>query len=209
MTQEQEEFREMLTFVEDLGLMKVGKNRKRFGMYKCSCGNMSKVITSAVKSGRITKCKECAIRTIALKNTKHGDTDTRLHRVWLNMRSRCNNPNVAAYSRYGGRGLEVCDEWNDSYIKFSKWAKDNGYTDNLEIDRTNNEEGYSPNNCGFVTRKENMCNQSKSISNRFTEDELSEICEMPDRGFTIPEVVEATGISRASIQRMRRGEYNG
>lgn len=75
------------------------------------------------------------------------------------MRTRCNNPHVKEYYRYGGRGIKVCDEWNNYYV-FRDWAYQNGYTEELTIDRIDNNKGYSPDNCKWSTiveQQQNRC----------------------------------------------------
>lgn len=81
-----------------------------------------------------------------------GYTQTRLYRSWTGMRSRCNDPNCPDYRNYGGRGITVCDEWNEYFITFAEWAIDNGYRDGLTIDRIDNDKGYYPGNCRWVDR---------------------------------------------------------
>ncbi len=80
---------------------------------------------------------------------------------YSHMKERCYNKNSKSYKRYGGRGIKVCDEWKNSYQSFKDWALKNGYQDGLEIDRIDNEGDYSPDNCRFVTKKENLRNTSR------------------------------------------------
>lgn len=76
----------------------------------------------------------------------------RLIRIRLGMIARCYNPNNHAYLRYGGRGIKVCDEWLKDKEAFIEWAKSNGYSHNLSIDRINNDGDYEPSNCRWVDK---------------------------------------------------------
>ena len=84
---------------------------------------------------------------------------TRLYKVWKNMKSRCYTKCSTNYKDYGGRGITVCDAWKSSSDTFIAWAKDNGYTENSEIDRIDNNGNYNELNCQFVTRRDNVLNQ--------------------------------------------------
>lgn len=89
------------------------------------------------------------------RNYKHGEYYTKLYKVWISMKQRCFNPKSKDYPDYGGRGITICPEWAESYIVFRDWALNNGYSEGLQINRIFNDNNYEPNNCNFVTAKEN------------------------------------------------------
>ena len=98
-----------------------------------------------------------------LKIKKHGLTKHPLYCVWHNMKTRCYNPKRKAYKYYGGRGITVCDEWLFDFEAFYTWAINNGYKKGLQIDRENNDKNYNPENCRFITPRENVRNRGKHI----------------------------------------------
>ena len=90
-----------------------------------------------------------------MEKKKQADSYTRLYNIWRCMKQRCNNPNHSEYHRYGGRGIRVYPYWENSFESFKKWALANGYQDDLTIDRINNDAGYNPRNCQWISRSEN------------------------------------------------------
>ena len=92
--------------------------------------------------------------------------ESRLYRVWANMKQRCLNPNNPSFDRYGGRGIAICDEWLD-YVPFRDWALGNGYTDQLEIDRKDSNGHYTPDNCTWVTESVQAANKDKRRKAKF------------------------------------------
>ena len=121
------------------------KQECKYYLCECDCGNRIVVSGTSLRLGKSTRCRECAFY-------KHGMVDTPIYKIWGGMRSRCNNPKVKIYKYYGGRGIKVCSRWND----FKNFYKDMGdRPPGLQLDRINNNGGYEPSNCKWVTSKEN------------------------------------------------------
>lgn len=99
-----------------------------------------------------------------MSNIKHGLYNTKLYRVRLEMIKRCNNPLADNYKYYGKRNIKVCDEWLKNPKSFLDWALANGYKEGLELDRINNNGNYEPNNCHFITHKENCAIGKRRLS---------------------------------------------
>ena len=83
----------------------------------------------------------------------HGMSTSKIYGVWCTMKSRCNNPHTQKYNIYGGRGIKVCDEWQNSFESFYAWAMSHGYSDGLTIDRIDSNGDYTPDNCRWVSLK--------------------------------------------------------
>lgn len=125
---------------------------------KCDCGNYTKVRGKNLKNGSVKSCG-CLLKENAYKT--HGMNNTRLYSIWGSMKSRCNNSRLSSYKIYGGRGITVCDEWAKDFMTFYNWSMANGYQDNLTIDRIDNNKGYMPDNCRWVTF-EQQCNNRRT-----------------------------------------------
>lgn len=93
----------------------------------------------------------------------HGASGHPLYHVWRAMISRCHNPKHPRFSSWGGRGIVVCLEWRTDPWVFIRWAEAHGYAQGLEIDRRDNENGYSPDNCRFVTEKVQASNRRPRV----------------------------------------------
>lgn len=89
---------------------------------------------------------------------RHGMYGTRLYHIWNGINARCSNPNNKDYKDYGARGIKVCEEWKDS-ARFFKWALENGYEDFLTIDRIDNNKGYCPENCRWISIEKQQVNK--------------------------------------------------
>jgi hypothetical protein len=118
----------------------------------CDCGNIVFKTTRELKKGAHLHCDNCP--TSPLKGE-------RLYGVYVGIMSRCYTKSSTSFSRYGGRGIFVCDLWRNNPASFISWGNANGWSEGLQIDRIDNNGGYSPNNCRFVSRMVNSRNKEK------------------------------------------------
>lgn len=164
--------------------MPSGRYRRMF-LCRCDCGNEVTCSLANLTSGNTSSCGCLKKEFASQNNSTHRQSKTRLYRCWLRIRNRCYRESNDNYAYYGGRGIKVCDEWKDSYENFSKWAIENGYKDTLTIDRIDYNGNYEPNNCRWITQKEQTRN-TRGNTNVYLEGEgfnmhkftLSELCEI-------------------------------
>lgn len=126
----------------------------------CDCGNTTIVRGSNLKNGSV---KSCGCRKHNSINATHKMSKTRIYREWANMKSRCYCENTKTYKDYGGRGIEVCNEWKNSFENFRDWAYSNGYSDELTIERKDYNENYCPENCIWIPFNEQQRNRRNCL----------------------------------------------
>lgn len=127
---------------------------------QCICGKYRECNVPALIRGNPQSCG-CSQRR---SRTSHGLAKGHpLYDAWHNMKRRCFNPKTYAFHRYGGRYITICDEWIKDFSSFYNWAILNGWKKGLQIDRIDNNGNYCPENCRFVTSKQNGCNREHNI----------------------------------------------
>lgn len=120
---------------------------------ECKCGRRKIVQASNLRNESSKSCGCIRKEELLKRNIKHRMAYTRLYGIWKNMIQRTTNINNPRYGDYGGRGIAVCEEWKGDFRDFEKWAIKSGYADSLTIDRKDNNKGYYPDNCRWVTKR--------------------------------------------------------
>lgn len=152
----------------------------------CDCGAEKVVRGHDLKGG--TKSCGCS-RKYNTGLYKHGLSNTRIHRIWRSIQDRCYNQNNQDYRHYGGRGITVCDEWKDDFLLFYNWALENGYNENLTIDRVDVNSGYSPENCRWVSM-ETQANNKRN----------NKVFTLNGKTLTVSQWSKETGVKYGDIQ---------
>lgn len=150
-------------------------NKKGNGRYThyevlCDCGKVIWVPSTGLTTGTTKGCGcPLSVRNGFAQRERHGagmpgTPHYQLYTVWTRMRHKCSNPAHDDFKHYGGRGITVCQEWQESFTAFRDWALTNGYSEGLEIDRyPDNNGNYEPTNCRWATRSQQMRNTRKSL----------------------------------------------
>lgn len=130
----------------------------------CDCGNTFAYRASDIFYGVVQSCGCLRNQRTSQRMITHGLSRHPLFFVWRAMKNRCYLPSDKMYYCYGERGITVCSEWRDSFVRFYDWAMSNGWKSGLSIDRINNDGNYEPSNCRFAT---GFIQQNNTSRNRY------------------------------------------
>lgn len=141
-------------------------SRTGHGEYKwlcqCDCGKEVIVRRGNLISGQAKSCGCLKAECKPPVHIKHGYSRLPIYKIWQAMKDRCKNKSNKFYAYYGGRGITFCEAWENP-INFIDWANSNGYEKGLDLDRRNNDLGYSPDNCRFIPHSSNLMNTRRKI----------------------------------------------
>lgn len=159
-------------------------------LFRCECGNEIVTTGYAVRSGHTTSCGCFLSETTASLKYSHGMARTRIYKIYQKIKGRCYKETDKAYAKYGGRGIGICEAWlgDNGFENFFEWSIQNGYADELSIDRIDVNGNYEPSNCRWVDAVVQANNRRNN--RRIT-------CEGQTK--TMAEWSKITGVSSATI----------
>lgn len=187
---------------KDLGFKIYGtnnKNKRRRALVECTkCGVRKEGDISNIRN---MNPKGCKYEHRSSRYNPVTEEWTRLRHIRRKMIHRCFDKEDFSYKTYGALGIRVCDEWKKSKEAFYKWSMENGYKNNLTIDRIDNNKGYSPDNCRWTTLSE----QARNKRNTLSVDKVKEIKTLLKSGMINYKIAEIIGTSKCRVDDISSG----
>jgi len=187
---------------------------------KCCCGKETKVASSNLVRNFITSCGCKRSKTISEKNKTHGKSRSRIYLLWSRIKVRCDKVTCSQYKNYGGRGITYDRSW-EKFEPFYQWAINNGYQDNLTIERINVDGNYCPENCKWITFKEQARNKRNTYRVKYKNKEycVSELAEIVgikvdtlkkrlNKGISVEDAIKTTVVKREKLLSYNNETYN-
>jgi len=179
-------------------------NRRTFNC-KCDCGNITTKTLRVMRSKGVSSCgcfnTEFNSERTELRTENYGHVGSRIYVIWIGMKKRCYNENSKAYKWYGNKGVKVSNDWKNRFLNFYNWAYENGYKDDLTIDRIDSKGNYEPGNCRWIPLSEqNKMKANRRVSykgkkvsvselSRITNTNYSTLIGRLNRGLTVKEAI--------------------
>lgn len=194
----------MLTVISFSHREKVSGKYKYYWVCKCDCGKIVTRRVDGLKNKKSVVSCGCYRKKILdahnfkinNPNKSHGQTKTRLYKIYAKMKERCYYEKYPEYYLYGGRGIKLCDEWLKSFENFRDWAVQNGYDDSLSIDRIDPDGNYEPHNCRWADVYQQANNKRNNIQLTHNGETL-----------TLPQWARKLGLPYSTLaDRMKKGK---
>lgn len=134
------------------------RGNRQYVAVRCECGTEKTVRLDSLQGGGSRSCGCLSDELLGTRARRHGQHGSRLYKIWQGMCQRCTNPKAPNYRNYGGCGIRVCEQWHD-VTNFIDWALDNGYRDDLTLDRTETNGNYTPDNCRWADASQQSQNR--------------------------------------------------
>ena len=185
-----------MRMIKHLGSMDTGHGyRATYALFFCEF--CEREVVRPKGNGLKTKSCGCARGLInSERQATAAAHNKRLYRIWTSIKTRCENKNCLAYKNYGGRGITICEEWSQ-FSSFLNWALKTKYEHGLQIDRVDNDQGYSPRNCRWSTTAENSQNRR---STKLTKEDVAAIrSALSQGGWTHARLADHYGVCTATI----------